>query len=65
VKQKDVLEDEVLFEKTDEYLVTITTTSTSLTQATAQNVTMLNEKLLQVEFENINLKDESSVCKKK
>ena len=33
-----------MFEKIDEDLVTVATTSTSLTQATTHNVTMLNEK---------------------
>ena len=55
---KELQEDEVLFEKTDEDLVTVATTSTTLTQAIAHNVTMLNEKLLQTESENIKLKDE-------
>ena len=55
---KEIQEDEVLFEKTDEDLVTVATTSTTLTQATSHNVTMLNEKLLPVESENIKLKDE-------
>ena len=53
---KEVQEDEVLFEKTDEYLVTVARTSVALTQATTHNVTMLNEKLLQTESENIKLK---------
>ena len=43
---KEVWEDEVLFEKTDEDSMTVETTSTTLTQATSHNVTMLNEKLL-------------------
>ena len=47
-----------MFEKTDEDPVTIATTSTTLSQATAHNVTMLNEKLSQAESENIKLKDE-------
>lgn len=42
---KEIQEDEVLFEKTDEDPVTVATTSTSLSQVTAHNVTMLNEKL--------------------
>ena len=45
-------------EKIDEDLVTTATTSTTLTQGIAHNVTMLNEKLLQAEFENIKMKDE-------
>ena len=55
---KEVQEDKVLFEKTDEDPVTIATSSTILTQVTAHNVTMLNEKLLQTEYENIMLKVE-------
>ena len=39
-------------------MVTVEKASTTLTQATAHNVTMLNDKLLQAESENINLKDE-------
>ena len=55
---KDVYEDEVLFENIDEDLVTLATPSTSLSQATAHNVTVLNEKLSQAELENNKLKDE-------
>ena len=50
---KEIQEDEVLFDKTDEDPVTV-----ALSQATAHNVTMLNEKLSQAESENIKLKDE-------
>ena len=46
---EEMHEDEVLFEKNDEDLVTIATTSTNLTQATAHNITVLNEKLLETE----------------
>ena len=42
---KEIPEDEVLFEKTNEYLVTVATTSAALSQATAHNVTVLNEKI--------------------
>ena len=55
---KEVQEYEVWFEKTDEHPVAVATTSTTLTQATAHNVTMLNEKLLQTKSENIKIKDE-------
>ena len=51
-------EDEVLFEKTGEDLVTIATTSASLTQTIAHNIKILNEKLLETESENLKLKDE-------
>jgi hypothetical protein len=42
---KEIQEDEVLFEKTDEDLVTVAKTSITLSQATSHNVTVLNEKL--------------------
>ena len=55
---KEIQEDEVLFEKTNDDPVTVKTTSTTLSQATAHNVTMLNEKISQEESENTRLKDE-------
>jgi 3-polyprenyl-4-hydroxybenzoate decarboxylase len=55
---KEIQEDEVLFEKIDEDPVIVATTSTTLSQAIAHNVTMLNEKLSQELSENIKLKDE-------
>ena len=55
---KEIQEVEVLFEKTDEDLVIVATTSTSLSLDTSHKVIMMNEKLSQEEFENINLKDE-------
>ena len=55
---KEIQEDEVLFQKTDEDPVTVATTSAALSHAIAHNVTMLNEKLTQAESENIKLKDE-------
>ena len=55
---KEIQEDEVLFENTDQHPITITTSSVALSQATAHNVTMLNEKLSQVESDNNKLKDE-------
>jgi hypothetical protein len=63
VKQSDgtmklIQEYEALFDKIDEDLVTVAITSTTLTHATSQNVTMLNEKLSQTKYENIKLKDE-------
>ena len=44
---KEIQEDEVLFEKTDEDAVTVATTSTTLSHDTSHNVSMLNEKLSQ------------------
>ena len=55
---KEIQEDEVLFEKTDEDPVTVATTSTTLSQATAHNVITLNEKISQAKSENTKLKDE-------
>ena len=54
----EMQKEEVMFLKNDEYPVTVATTSTTLTQATSHNVTMLNEKLLQTKSENIQLNDE-------
>ena len=42
-------EDEVLFENTNEYHVTVATTLASLTQAIVHNIKILNEKILEVE----------------
>jgi uncharacterized membrane protein YdfJ with MMPL/SSD domain len=55
---KEVQEDEVLFEKTDKDLIIVTTTSTTLSNATIHNVTMLSDKLSQAESDNNRLKDE-------
>ena len=55
---KEIQEDEVLFEKTDEDPVTIATTMETLSQTTAHNVTILNEKLSQAKSKNNKLKDE-------
>ena len=54
----EIQEDEVLFKKTDEDLIAIATASIALSQATAHNVTMLNEKLSQSESDNNKLKNE-------
>ena len=55
---KEIQEDEFLFEKTDKHLMTVETTSTSLSQPTNHNVTMLNGNISQVKSENTKLKDE-------
>ena len=55
---KEVQEDEVLFEKTDEDPIIVATTSTTLSHATVHNVTMLSDKLSQAESDNNKLKDE-------
>jgi hypothetical protein len=52
---KEIYEDEVLFEETNEDIVT---GSTTLSQDTSHNVTILNEKFSQSNSENIKLKDE-------
>ena len=55
---KEMQEDQFLFEKTDEYMVTVAIASISLTQATSHNVIVLNKKLLQTEYENLKLKND-------
>ena len=55
---KEIQEDEVLFERIDEDPITVAATSTTLSQATAHNVTVLNENISQVESDNNMLKDE-------
>ena len=55
---KEIQEYKLLFEKTDEDLVILATTLTTLSQAISHNVTMLNEKISQEELENTKLKDE-------
>ena len=55
---EEMQEDEVLFEKNDEDPVTVDIASTTLTQATSHNITVLNEKILETESENLKLKDE-------
>ena len=47
-----------MFEKTNEDPATVETTLAALSHATSQNVTMLNEKFSQEEYENVKLKDE-------
>ena len=42
---KEIQEDEVLFEKANEDTITVATASATLSQATAHNVIVLNEKL--------------------
>ena len=56
---EEMQEDEVLFDKIDKDPVIVATTSSTLTQSTAHNVTILNEKLLITVSENIKLKDEN------
>ena len=42
---KEIQEDEVLFEKTDEDPMKVATTSAALSQATTHNVNLLNENI--------------------
>ena len=55
---EEMQEDEVLFEKSDEYPVIVVTASVALTQATTHNIIVLNEKLLEAELEYLKLRDE-------
>ena len=47
-----------MFERIDEDLIIVATTSATLSQAIAHNVTMLSEKLSQEESDKNKLKDE-------
>jgi hypothetical protein len=49
---KEMQEDEVLFEKTNEDMVTVAIESVALTQIATHNVTILNEKLLETKSKN-------------
>ena len=55
---KEVQEDEVLFERTDEDPIIVVTASAALSQATIHNVTMLSEKLSQAKSNHNKLKEE-------
>jgi hypothetical protein len=55
---KEVHEDEVFFERTDENPITVATALATLSQPTVHNVNMLSEKLSQAEFDNYKLKEE-------
>ena len=46
---EEMQENEVLFEKIDKDPVTIATASTTLTQATTHNITILNKRFLETE----------------
>ena len=54
---KEIQEDEVLFKNNDEDPMTVATTLVALSQATAHNVTMLNENISQSKSKNTKLKD--------
>ena len=58
VQHEAVQEDEVLFERIEEDLVTVATASTALSQATVHNINVLTEKLSQAESDNHKLKEE-------
>ena len=55
---KEIQEDEVLFEKTDEDPIIVATASTTVLQGIAHNVTMLNENISQGKSDNDKLKNE-------
>jgi hypothetical protein len=55
---KEFQEYDFLFENTNEDMIIVETTSATLSQTIAHNVTILNEKLSQAELDNNNLKDE-------
>ena len=55
---EEMQEDEVLFERTDGDTIMVAIHSIALTQAIVHNISMLNEKVMEVELENQKLKDE-------
>ena len=55
---KEIQEDKVLFEKTNEDLVIVATSLVALSQDIAHNVTILNEKISQAKLNNNKLKYE-------
>ena len=62
---KEVQEDEVLFERTDEDPIIVATISATLSKATVHNVTMLNEIYFKLNPITTSLKKKSSVLEKK
>ena len=62
---KEIQEDKILFERTEEDLVTVATASTALSQATVHNVNVLSEKLSQAESDNHKLKKKSPILKQR
>ena len=62
---KEVQEDEVLFERTDEDPIIVATTSVELSQAIVHNVTMLTENYLRQSQITTTLKMKSSVSEQK
>ena len=55
---EEMQEDEVLFKKANEDLVTVAIALATLTKATNHNIEVLNENILEAELENLKLKDE-------
>ena len=55
---KEVQEDEILFEKTDEDPITVATASATLSQAAAHNVTLLSDNLSQAKSDKSKLQSE-------
>ena len=62
---KEVQEDEVLFERIEEDLVTVATATATLSEAIVHNVNVLSEKLSQAKSDNHNLKKESPISKQR
>ena len=55
---KEVQEDEILFERIEEDLVTVAIASAALSEATVHNINVLSEKLSQAKSDNHKLKEE-------
>ena len=56
---REINEDEVLFEKTNDDLALIVIASIALTQASVHNISILNEKLNEEELKNKKLEEEN------
>ena len=57
---REITEDELLFKKTNEDLMLISTTFFTMTQASVYNISMLNEKLAAVESKNKKIEEENT-----
>ena len=62
---KAIIEDEVLFQRTDEDSMIVATTSVALNKSNILNISLLTEKLNKVESEKRKLQDEITNLKKK
>ena len=55
---KDIIKDEVLFERIDEYPMIVTSASIALNQANILNISLLIERITKAQSEKMKLQDE-------